>query len=77
MPVSDNADVANLSAMPSTHEVEGFTKKVDEVSILIDGLQRGTISPAYIDSKFAHAKEKVQHTGRASSQLGVPECTET
>lgn len=48
-----NAEMANRRGLPSAHEVEEFTQKVDEVSILIDGLSKGSISPAYVDSKLA------------------------
>lgn len=59
IPGPDTDDATNLGGLPSTHEVEDFSKKVTEVSILVDGLRNGTISPAYVDSKLAQVKPQV------------------
>jgi hypothetical protein len=40
-------------AAPTTEDASEFLDSVNEVSRLIDGLRAGTISPEYIDSKYA------------------------
>lgn len=58
-PGSENDDVSNMGRLPSADEVEDFSKKVNEISILVDGLKNGTISPAYVDSKLAQVTPQV------------------
>lgn len=43
---------------PDPTEVEDFLDKVSEVSILIEGLSKGTISPEYVDKKTPSITEK-------------------
>lgn len=62
MVASENTDGANLPEMPSVHEIHDFTQKVEEASILIDGLSKGTISPAYVDSKLTKESTPQVHT---------------
>jgi hypothetical protein len=40
-----------MGGAPDAEEVDAFLEQVSEVSILIEGLQKGTISPEYVDKK--------------------------
>ena len=51
---------ASNKQLPTETEVKDFSSKVDEVSMLIDGLAKGTISPQYVDSKLDSGDTKVQ-----------------
>lgn len=64
----ENAVLAALSdasnkQLPTETEVKDFSSKVDEVSMLIDGLAKGTISPQYVDSKLEGGDTKVRTLG--------------
>lgn len=50
---------ASNKQLPTESEVSEFSSKVDEVSNLIDGLAKGTISPQYVDSKLEANNSKV------------------
>eukprot|EP00892_Ulva_mutabilis_P008357 jgi/Ulvmu1/5894/UM026_0015.1 len=60
MASSENSGAVDRMGLPSLHEVDDFTKKVNEVSILINGLSNGSISPAYVDSKVVKAVAEQQ-----------------
>lgn len=53
------ADASNKQ-LPTESEVNDFSSKVDEVSMLIDGLAKGTISPQYVDSKLDNGDTKLR-----------------
>lgn len=54
------ADASNKQlALPTESDVRDFSSKVDEVSMLVDGLSKGTISPQYVDSKLEADNLKV------------------
>ena len=53
------ADASNKK-LPTESEVNDFSSKVDEVSMLIDGLAKGTISPQYVDSKLDSGDTKLR-----------------
>jgi hypothetical protein len=53
--------------LPTEDEVNDFSSKVDEVSILIDGLAKGTISPQYIDSKLESGNSKLSKVTKVRS----------
>jgi hypothetical protein len=46
------------NSMPSKEEAEEFSKRADEIAMLVDGLAKGTLSPEYIDSKLEREREK-------------------
>lgn len=61
-------------------EVGDFVNKVDEISRLIDGLSKGTISPDYVDRKVEQSKllidkETSKEEKRAPSKLPEDEAT--
>lgn len=56
--------------MPSSEEADGFNARVDEVSMLIDGLSKGTISPEYIDSKLAAKAKKAEQAPKVCPDRG-------
>ena len=45
-------------ASPSKEDAEDFVGKVDEVSRLVHGLSRGTLTPEYIDAKMGREQAK-------------------
>lgn len=47
-----------MAGLPNPAEVEDFNEKVDEVARLINGLQKGTLSPEYIDSRYEEQQGK-------------------
>ena len=49
-----------MVGIPETSEVQGFIESVNEVSMLIDGLKAGTITPEYIDRKHADKLQRDQ-----------------
>lgn len=44
--------------MPSKEDAEQFSKKVDEVCMLVDGLSKGTLTPEYIDGRIERQEQK-------------------
>ena len=44
--------------LPSEAEAEEFTKKVDDITRLINGLHEGTLPPEYIDRVMEEKQEK-------------------
>lgn len=68
------------TSMPNKEEAEEFSKKVDEIAMLVDGLSKGTLTPEYIDSKLEREQLKVAEkkamvclfhvSGRARSGIG-------
>lgn len=57
-PDRSTAKQSNMGGAPDTEEVDAFLEQVSEVSILIEGLKKGTISPEYVDKKQELKKEK-------------------
>ena len=53
--------------LPREDDVESFLDSVGEISLLIDGLKAGTISPEYIDSKIA-ARAALPPSGQLQSE---------
>ena len=51
-------------------EVGDFVDKVDELSRLIDGLSKGTISPEYIDRKLEQKAPSKEESARAPPPVG-------
>lgn len=47
-----------MAAVPPKEDVEEFIENVDEISLLIEGLKAGTISPEYVDRKLEDKKPK-------------------
>jgi hypothetical protein len=47
-----------LRDMPSQEDAEIFSKKVDEVCMLVDGLSKGTLTPEYIDGRIERQEQK-------------------
>jgi hypothetical protein len=45
-------------ALPSREDADEFVGKIEEVSRLIDGLSRGTITPDYVDAKMDREASK-------------------
>ncbi|KAK9823542.1 hypothetical protein WJX72_003579 [[Myrmecia] bisecta] len=56
-----------VPALPTPDEVEEFTDRVDEITRLIDGLQKGTLPPEYIDKK-EQAREQAIAQKQAAAQ---------
>ena len=60
-------------------EVGEFVSKVDEISRLIEGLSKGTISPEYVDRKVERSnlivKEASKETGRGSHEAPEDDAT--
>lgn len=52
---------------PNVDDVEDFIEKVDEISLLINGLKAGTISPEYIDRKTELQKQKEEESRKAEA----------
>lgn len=47
-------------------DVQDFLEQVDEISILVEGLKAGTISPEYVDGKLAR-KQAAAHSAVSTS----------
>lgn len=45
-------------SMPSREDAEEFSSKVNEISRLVDGLAKGTLTPEYVDAKMEREKVK-------------------
>jgi hypothetical protein len=69
------ADASN-KMLPSEEDVREFSAKVDEVSILIDGLAKGTISPQYVDSKLESGNSALRSTKQARTRMAIHESYE-
>ncbi len=50
-------------------DVKDFLESVDEVSRLIDGLQKGTISPEYVDRKHADKLQRDQQEQQGAALI--------
>jgi hypothetical protein len=52
--------VMNVSdAMPSQESADAFSRRVDNVALLVDGLAKGTLAPEYIDAKLERERHKL------------------
>lgn len=55
-------------SIPTTEDVSGFLEEVDEVSRLIEGLAKGTITPDYIDRKSELKEAKIKERDEAEKK---------
>jgi hypothetical protein len=59
-------------AVPSQESAEAFSKRVDNVALLVDGLAKGTLTPEYIDAKLKREGHKLfsQEQGLTCTSTG-------
>lgn len=59
---SSNVGPSLNSSLPSLEDADSFAEKVDEVSRLVDGLAKGTLTPDYVDAKMQRQAQQIQAT---------------